>query len=282
MRWSRTFSALAVVCVTVGCAPPGPRKAKELPSDFRHTLPSATGLTASLSYLQAGEARGTRLILVHGTPGSAQGWADYVLNPPSGMEVVALDRPGFGQSGPEHAVTRLAEQAAAVVALFPPDCRPAVLIGHSLGGAVVAQVAAEYPERVAAVVLLASSLDPAQEKIHPLQPLGATWPLRLLLPRALANANAELIAFKAELEALKPLLRRVTSPVVIVHGTQDDLVPFANVAYMQAELVNARCHKLMVLEGQNHFLPWNAEATVREAIAWAASTVTVPCDRAHP
>ena len=106
--------------------------------------------------------------------------------------------------------------------------------------------------------------------------------MRLLLSRALVNANAELIAFKAELEALKPLLQRVTSPVVIVHGTLDDLVPFANVAYMQAQLVNARCHKLMVLEGQNHFLPWNAEATVREAIAWAASTVTAPCDGAHP
>jgi pimeloyl-ACP methyl ester carboxylesterase len=97
------------------------------------------------------------------------------------------------------------------------------------------------------------------------------WPVSSMLPRALRNANEELMAFKSELLALQPLLPLVTAPTIIVHGTKDDLVPFANVAYMQKRLTGARCVKTVVLEGQNHFLPWNSEATVREAVGWAVA-----------
>ena len=45
-----------------------------------------------------------------------------------------------------------------------------------------------------------------------------------------------------------------------MHGTQDDLVPVANVPYMQARLTGARCVQHHLLEGRNHFLPWNSEA----------------------
>jgi pimeloyl-ACP methyl ester carboxylesterase len=204
--------------------------------------------------------------MVHGTPGSATAWSDYLLSPPSGTEVVALDRPGFGRSGPAGVMTSLADQAAVVLAMIPTDGRPVLLLGHSLGGAVVARVAADHPERVSALVLLAASLDPALESIHPLQIVGA-WPLvKALLPRSLRNANAELMALKPELEALAAALPRITAKVVIVHGTQDDLVPVANVPFMQSRLAGARCVKTVLLEGQNHFLPWNSETVVRDAI----------------
>ena len=229
----------------------------------------AAPLNLNLSVLQAGDPQGPRVILVHGTPGSATGWTDYVLNPPPGMEVLALDRPGFGDSGPEGAVPGLAEQAAAVFALLPNDGRKVVLLGHSLGGPIVARVAAEHPDRVTALVLLAASLDPAQEAIHPMQYVGAWSPVRSLLPRAIRNANAELMALEPELQALALLLPRITAKVVIVHGTLDDLVPVANVPFMQARLTGARCVKTVLLEGRNHFLPWNSEDVVRSAISTA-------------
>jgi pimeloyl-ACP methyl ester carboxylesterase len=154
-------------------------------------------------------------------------------------------------------------------------------VGHSLGGAVAALVAARNPQRVRALVLLAASLDPAQEVIHPMQYVGRAWPIANLLPRALRNANEELMALKPELLALQALLPLITSPTIIVHGTRDDLVPFANVAYMQSHLRAASCVKTVVLQGQNHFLPWNSETTVREAVVWAATqgtTVAAPCN----
>jgi alpha/beta superfamily hydrolase len=60
--------------------------------------------------------------------------------------------------------------------------------------------------------------------------------------------------------------------VIFVHGTLDDLVPFANVAYMQTQLTSVQTLKTVVLAGQNHFLPWNSEAQVREAVLWAVSS----------
>ena len=155
---SRLWSALSVIVGTLGLAPTGLRAADASIDTLRHHIIVGAPLNTALSYLQAGNPTAPRLILVHGTPGSDSGWSDYLTNPAPGAEVVALDRPGFGDSGPEGAVTSLEAQAAAVYALFPTDGRRVVLLGHSLGGPIVARVAAEHPDRVAAVVLLAASL----------------------------------------------------------------------------------------------------------------------------
>ncbi len=271
---SRLWSAISVISATIGLAPAGLRAADTNIDALRQQIAVGAPLNITLSYLQAGNSKAPRLILVHGTPGAASGWSEYLINPPPGADVVALDRPGFGDSGPEGAVTSLEAQAAAVHALFPADGRRVVLLGHSLGGPIVAWVAAEHPDRVAAVVLLAASLDPALEEINPMQWVGTWTAVRWALPRAIRNANAELIALKPELQSLASLLPKITAPVLIVHGTKDNLVPVANVPFMQAGLTSARCVKTQLLEGQNHFLPWNSTGIVRQAIAWALGA---PC-----
>ena len=224
---------------------------------------------ARLSYLVHGDAKGTRVILVHGTPGEAAGWSDYLASPPPGVEVVALDRPGFGKSGPDGPVTSLAQQADAVAALFPADGRPVVLVGHSLGGPIAAWAAALHPNRVVALVLLAASLDPELESIHPMQHVGQWAWVSRWLPRAIRNANEELMVLRPELEELQKLLPRVSAPTLIVHGTADPLVPVANVAYIEANLSAVRCLHKLLLPNVNHFLPWNSQDTVRDGIRWA-------------
>lgn len=274
---TRLFSALGVALASVGCAPAGPRHPPGSVEPLRHKLATGAPQTADISYLLSptapGRTPGARLVLVHGTPGSAASWADYLLQAPPGLEVLAVDRPGFGRSGPAGAVPQLAAQAAAVRALLPAPGRAVVLLGHSLGGPVVAHLAAtlavEEPQRPVTLVLLAASLDPAQESIHPLQRLGAWAPMQAVLPRVLRNANAELMALQPELQALAPLLPLITAKVLIAHGTQDDLVPVANVPYIQARLTGARCVKTLLLQGHNHFLPWNAEAEVRDVLRQA-------------
>jgi pimeloyl-ACP methyl ester carboxylesterase len=274
MRWHRAhavsrgrlWSAASVALAAVGCAPPGPQLPESGVETLRHSVQVGAPLGTTLSYLRGGEAGAALVILVHGTPGSASSWADYLLQPLAGVEVIAIDRPGFGHSGPEGAVPGLAAQAAAVVALLPADGRPVVLVGHSLGGPVVAQVAAEHPSRITGVVLLAASLDPGLEQIHPMQHVGAWSLVRMLLPRVIRNANTELMALKPELEALALLLPRITAKVVIVHGTLDDLVPVANVPFMQAHLRQARCVSTVLLPGRNHFLPWNSMPEVLDAL----------------
>lgn len=265
----RLLTALGVALAAVGCAPPGPMAPPAAVAGLRHqrVLPGPPALT--LSYLSSPATDGPLVVMVHGTPGSAEVWTDYLLAPPQGVQVLAVDRPGFGHSGPDGALPSLADQAAAVWALLPTDSRPVVLLGHSMGGPVVARVAADHPASVQALVLLAAAMDPALETIHPMQHLGAWGPVRHWLPRAIRNANAELMALKPELDDLALRLPHITAKVVIVHGTLDDLVPVANVPYMQDRLRGAACVHTVLLPGQNHFLPWNAVTTVNEAVRLA-------------
>ena len=271
----RFWTGVGVALAAVGCTPPGPQQGADAVEGLRSSVWVGGTVQAHISYLRAGDPTGPRVILVHGTPGVASDWADYLMQPPPGVEVVALDRPGFGRSGPPHALTGLAEQAAAVVALLPADGRRVVLLGHSLGGPVVARVAADHPSRVQGLVLLAASLDPAQEQIHLLQHVGAWRPVSAMLPRAIRNANQELMALQAELESLALPLSKITARVVIVHGTQDNLVPLANVPYMRARLTGASEVQTVLLEGRNHFLPWNSRPAVDSALR--AALACAPC-----
>jgi pimeloyl-ACP methyl ester carboxylesterase len=273
--FSASWAAIAVMLSTLGCTPPRPQARVELTQAMRQRLELPGTAGGSLSYLQSSAESvqaspdRPRLILVHGTPGSAQAWTDYLVNPPVGIEVVALDRPGFGQSEPAGAQVSLAAQAQAVAALLAPAPRQNILLGHSLGGPIVAWLAAQQPGRVDAIVLVAASLDPALEEIHPLQKVGE-WPLiRSLLSRSLRNANRELLALEPELRALQPMLAQITAPTYILHGDQDSLVPAANVPYMQKQLTGTRELKTVLLPSRNHFLPWNSQPEMREAIAWA-------------
>ena len=270
----RTAGLIAVAFGIVGCGVPGPATPPEAMVPLRRSLSLDAGPPGeeaiAISYLAVGDPMAPRLILIHGTPGAAEVWADFLADPPPDVEIVALDRPGFGASGPEGAVATLDRQADAVGALMPDD-RPSILLGHSLGGPIAALAAARHPERVRALILLAASLDPDLETIHPMQRLGAWAPVRTILPRPIRNANAELLALKPQLEALRVELPLIRCPVLIVHGTRDDLVPFSNTAYAATTLTGA-CHvETTVLEGADHFLPWNAVGAVRDAIARAGT-----------
>lgn len=208
--------------------------------------------TGRVSGLQAGDPTGQRIVFVHGTPGFAASWNRYLTEVPSGMGAVALDRPGFGQSEPKGAVPSLSEQAAAVEPLLVErNGAWPILVGHSLGGPVILRVASDYPERVGGLIVLAGNIDPELEKLHWYNQLG-----RLVSPflsRSWRNSNRELIPHRKELEELVPGLERITCPVIIVHGTEDSLVPYANAEFLERSLPSAASVELERLDGVDHF-----------------------------
>lgn len=275
--WARRVVWLGATLTLVGCTIPGPEASED---DMAAKLPrQELKLSASyrLSYLAAGEPEGKLAVFVHGTPGEAGAWADYLMNVPKGFHYIAIDRPGFGQSGPDDAVTSLAEQAKAIAELIKANGgKPAVLIGHSLGGPIVAQAAVDSPDLVAALVIVAGSLDPAQENVPFYQYVGDTWPISAILPRWLRNTNRELLVLEPQLAALAPRLATIKIPVTIVHGTDDDLVPFANVAFMKKHMTGTKAMDVTVLDGLNHFLPWNSKQAVDKAIMKAFDMMASP------
>ncbi len=229
------------------------------------------------SYLRAGDPDRPRVIMVHGTPGRAANFMPYLTDPDESFEWIAVDRPGFGGSSLGEAVVSLERQAAAIAPLLRTNAAHApILIGHSLGGPVVARAAVDYAGDVGAIVIVAGSLDPDLERVLAIQRFGDFGPVPWFLPEWARHSNRELIALEDELRELAPLLGEIRCPVVVVHGTEDALVPYENVGYMRRAFAGLRDVEFTTLEGANHFLPWNAERDVRAAIVRAAELAGIP------
>jgi pimeloyl-ACP methyl ester carboxylesterase len=98
---------------------------------------------------------GHQVVLLHGQPGSGADWRQVAGRLPAGLRVVALDRPGYGAS--RQGAGGFGYNARAVIAeLDARGVERAVLVGHSYGGGVAMATAQLAPERVKALVLLAS------------------------------------------------------------------------------------------------------------------------------
>ncbi len=222
----------------------------------------------SLSYLRAGDPNGQRVIFLHGTPDTAENaWYPMLKEVPKGYEFIAIDRPGFGQTNPHDAVTSLDAQARVFAPLLVSRSGTGtILVGHSLGGPIVAAAAIKYPNKVAGIVIAAGALDPDMEEVLFIQRVGNVPPFSWILDRTLRNSNRELIALEAELRALQPKLASIHQPVVIIHGTKDQLVPFANVAFMEREITGTKNMGVIKLEGMNHFLQYKKRPEIISAI----------------
>jgi len=105
----------------------------------------------------AGDA-GPTVLMLHGASANSREFA-WTLAPglADTHRVLMADRPGHGYSQRPRHGERLgiqAQQMASVLAELSPDV-PAVVVGHSFGGAVALRLALDHPERVSGVVLLA-------------------------------------------------------------------------------------------------------------------------------
>jgi len=98
-------------------------------------------------------------ILVHGAWGGAWEFADLVkLLSTNGNKVTALDLPGHGENKQALANVTMAAYVKTVVAAVKAQDEKVILVGHSLAGAVIAQVAEEIPEKIGRLVFVAAIL----------------------------------------------------------------------------------------------------------------------------
>ena len=206
---------------------------------------------------------------IHGTPGSWDVFARYLRDSLllKKFRLVAIDRPGFGYSDFGDAVN-LQRQSELMQPVFDKlaNKQPAYLVGHSLGGPMILKLAADYPDYFSGLVVLAGSVDPAQEKPEKWRPWIFKTPLNLLIPGAMRPSNVELWYLKNDLVELRQKLPGIQAPVYIVHGDKDMLVPFANTVYMKEHLTGSSKVELIVYPGENHFIPWTKFQPIRDLL----------------
>jgi pimeloyl-ACP methyl ester carboxylesterase len=224
------------------------------------------------------------VVFVHGLLASSATWQEVLAPASAGRPAIAVDLPGFGCSDrPWPFDYTVAGEAAALLAYL--DARGigrVVLVGNSLGGATAMLIAAEHPDRVAALVLVApATSDP---------PIA--WPVRLMRAPvlgelALALANRPLVAYnlrhrlfaragrvaeqaiddawfpltvpgtrRAALAAIRSdprdhlgLEKRIRVPTLIIWGREDRLIPVREGERLAGSLPGSR---LLVLPEAGH------------------------------
>ncbi len=198
-----------------------------------------------LSYRYSGNAERAIVLWIHGTPGS---WSDIgrlLVDRPflQQVKLVSVDRPGWGASQNRDAdrvypgfdqqsrflsplILRLKQQ-------YPNT--PLIIAGHSWGGSLAPAVAAENPQQVDAVLILAGGLDPDLTRPRWYNRLAKIWPINALIGSGLRQSNIEMYALADNLAALQsdwPQL--ATMPMIVVQGGKDPLVSPRNADYAQS------------------------------------------------
>lgn len=228
----------------------------------------------------ASPGSGPAYVLLHGLLDDAHGWKQVTEQ--LGHAAFAIDLPGFGRSSlPTR--PRLSAYADDVLeTLDALGIGRAVVVGHSLGGAVAAAIADRAPDRVEALVLLAPAgfgrIGLAEAVAVP----GVRDVAKLVLPRALGHRGATSLVYRAmvsngaaadpdllerlftgrasagpgALASLQAIVAAGTSPrafarrriaydgpVTALWGTHDRLVPWAHAAGVSRALPQARVER---------------------------------------
>ena len=239
-------------------------------SQFSSQIVTVEGRHRQIRFAWAGDSNRRPLIFVHGSPGGWEGWAHFLLdeNLQKKFHIMAIDRPGYGGSGHGDSETSLDRQADEVAALIDQNHSglPAILVGHSFGGPVVARVAMALPDRIAGVIFVASSVDPSLEKTKWFQYPANWWPIKYLIPADLRVCNEEILTLKVELEKMEKQWRQISAQVAVVQGMDDDLVPKENVDFILAHLEQKHLVSIQKIESLNHFVPWKRPDAILKAI----------------
>ncbi len=230
-------------------------------------------------YRVAGRGAGPPVVLVHGLGGNANGFARLLFGLSARFRTVyALDLPGNGFSPLPESGPLGVEQQLEVLHAF---CRellgePALLVGNSLGGALVLTLAIRYPEDVCALALLA----PAGARLAPegfrelMRRLEVKTPQEGLAftRRLFHRAPVTALLFSPQMRKVhntpavrairaqatvdhylsKEELARLEVPILLLWGGSEKLLPAEMLAYYRRHLPASA--RIEVVEGVGHVM----------------------------
>ncbi|MEO8538354.1 MAG: alpha/beta hydrolase [bacterium] len=243
-------------------------------------LPGAPGETVTIAGEQihlVDRGSGPAIVLLHGFGGSTFSWRLVIDELAKRHRVAAFDFPGFGFSdrSPELDFGHEAQARRVIAVMDHLGIERATLIGHSMGGGIAQRAAAEFPERVERLVLVASvnAAEPVQQRGSPppfaaklaslSQRIPKLWLItgKMSLQRTVANPAAvdramvegymapllvpgtvEAIFSMAERvkdEALVDL-SKISAPTLILAGADDKVVPAAIGEALAAAIASSR------------------------------------------
>lgn len=226
----------------------------DVPTDDGQTLPGW--------FMPAGPDPAPGVVLVHGWESARDRTLPHaqVLHA-AGFHVLTIDVRGHGANGPEElpmSVGEFAADARAGVAAIQrrPEVTAVALLGHSMGAA-GALVAAAADRGVAAVIAVATPADPHRLTRQTFRlarlpiPDPIAWPLAWLTIRVYLRPRGHRVSDVSASRAV----RDIGVPTLLVHGTDDRVVPVADLVRLAGIRRRARPEAVtetLVVEGGHH------------------------------
>ncbi len=224
----------------------------------------------------------TPVLLIHGAGGSHLDWPAELRRMPE-ANALAPDLPGHGRSkGPGR--TTISAYAGELIALLDElGLRQAILLGFSMGAAVALTMALHHKARVAGLILIGAgarlAVDSAllnglqnDRETAVRQLIDQQWAedageqMKRLSLRRLLDTDAETLVndYKAvNAFDMRDQITRIHTPTLIIGGTADRMVPFAESEFMNQRIDGS---KLVRIEGSGHFMALEQPQAVAEAV----------------
>lgn len=213
----------------------------------------------TIHFIETGDANKPTIFFIHGSPGSWDSFKKYLIDSEliSQFRMISIDRPGFGFSDFSHAENlKIQTSLIAQFIRIKNNNQSVFLVGHSIAGALVVSIGCNFSDKIKKIVILAGAVDPTLESPEHWRKMLKLPPFRYLIPTVLSTSNDELWWLKKDLYLLQKELPMFTSEVLIIHGDNDQLVPYKNVFYIKKYLINAQKIALITIPNANHFIPW--------------------------
>jgi len=211
------------------------------------------------------------LLLLEGMGGDIPGWRRNIPHLARSLRVIAMDFRGNGRSDkPDEPMTMRTFADDTVALMDELRIDSAHLYGQSFGGMVAMEVALAHPDRVRSMVLAATSPGP-RHAVRPGRGSGVPKdkPSLALYSEAFAREHPDHVADdilvvsqqpqphhagRRQWEAMQDFdaferLPQIRPPTLVLHGTEDRLVPVENARLLADRIPGAR---LVLLEGAGH------------------------------
>jgi pimeloyl-ACP methyl ester carboxylesterase len=214
---------------------------------------------------------GPPLVLLHGLSGSTRWWRKNLAALAGQHQVFSIDLVGFGRGRGQHFSLResahLVRQWLDQIGLERPD-----VIGHSMGGFIIADMVTQYPSSIHRLVLVDALITGLAGGIFR-QGLGLLDAARFMAPDFFpvlvkdalrAGPRTMLNAILAIQRAnLTPALKVLDMPILIVWGENDRLLPVESGRKLAELLPQAR---FQVVAGAGHNPMWDRPAVFNRLV----------------
>jgi len=235
------------------------------------------------------EGKGMPIVLIHGTGASLHTWDDWTLKLKENYQVIRMDLPAFGLTGPnksgDYSIKQYTQFLEEFVVKMKLDSM--FLAGNSLGGNIAWNYASKNPEKVQKLILVDASGLPTNKPQPWIFKMAKTPVLSKLFlyitPRsiiednlkqvyeddtkisdalitrfhdmALREGNRKAFVDRAKIDfttseaSKKEQLQNIQTPTLLIWGAKDTWIPLENGKRMDTLLPNS---KLVVLQNSGH------------------------------